>query len=154
MSCWQSARLRRNERTSVAKRYWLCPSCKTRNERTKRKCVGEGCKRSRPAPRKPKHAVALDRSYEHYIEVAELLHGIDDESCCVCRTPRSQHRRHDRDHDHKTGLPRGLLCVRHNQMLDSRTSPAELRALAEYLERAAAYMSVFNEGVEGVVAQD
>jgi hypothetical protein len=39
-------------------------------------------------------------------------------------------------------------------MLDSRTSPAELRALAEYLERAAAYMSVFNEGVEGVVAQD
>ena len=129
----------------MAKRYWLCAGCGTRNERIKQKC---GCGRKRPAARGPKHAKTLaGDTYPHYLEVAQMLHGVTDESCNVwgCGKPRSQHRRHDRDHDHRTGNPRGLLCVRHNQMLDSRTSATELRALADYLDRAAKYPDVFKE---------
>ena len=127
-------------------RRWTCRKCKQLNQRTSsRKCAycGEATK---PKTRVPKHAHTLrDDSYELYVQVAETLHGVTDESCCACRKPRSQERRHDRDHDHTTGKPRGLLCVRHNKMLDSRTSPAELRALADYLERAARFDIEFEQ---------
>lgn len=129
-------------------RTWLCP-CGTRNPRVKQKCGGEGCNRSRPKKRVPKHARTLrDDSYELYVQVARVLHGVTDESCCACGRPRSQERRHDRDHSHVTGDPRGLLCVRHNKMLDSRTSPAELRQLADYLERAARFPDEFEQTEE------
>jgi hypothetical protein len=45
-----------------------------------------------------------------YLTVAREIHGVTDESCCVCGKPRSQERHHDRDHDHLTGNPRGLAC--------------------------------------------
>jgi hypothetical protein len=44
------------------------------------------------------------------VKVNADIHGITDESCGVCEKPRSQERHHDRDHDHLTGLPRGLAC--------------------------------------------
>ena len=130
-------------------RRWTCTSCKRLNDRVggRRTCAYCG-KGKAPKVRVPRHAQTLrDHPYEHYVEVARALHGVRDESCCVevCRKPRGQHRRHDRDHDHTTGKPRGLLCVRHNQMLDSRTSPAELRSLADYLDRAAGYDHIFEE---------
>src|SRR6266508_1351579 len=95
----------------MAKKYWSC-SCGTRNERVKQKCGNPNCKRSRPKKRVPKHAVTLrDDSYLTYVEVNRAIHGVTDESCGVCGKPRAQERRHDRDHDHRTGNPRGLACV-------------------------------------------
>ena len=126
------------------RRYWTCSRCHQRWERTYTRCQTSECAGRKPKARVPKHAETLrDDSYDHYKEVAAVLHGVTDESCCVCGRARAQHRRHDRDHDHNTGRPRGLLCVRHNQMLDSRTSPDELRGLAQYLERAARYDECF-----------
>ena len=130
----------------VARSKWICRKCRHLNYRTaSRKCQGCGLL-TKPKRRTPAHARTLrDDSYELYCEVAETLHAVTDESCCACRRPRSQERRHDRDHDHLTGKPRGLLCVRHNKMLDSRTNPAELRALADYLERAARFDEFFEQ---------
>jgi hypothetical protein len=94
-------------------RYWTCPKgCGGRWERSLVKCRTEGCAGRRPKARVPKHARTLsDDSYAVYERVAREAHGVSDESCCACEKPRKQERRHDRDHDHITGLPRGLLCA-------------------------------------------
>jgi len=97
------------------------------NEPRKRSC--QACGRKRPPKRRPKHMVALIVPYEEYIQ----LNG--GEICGVCLTPGSGRRRLDRDHDHKTGLPRGLLHPRCNRALPSWVTAVWLRAAADYLDR-------------------
>jgi DNA-directed RNA polymerase subunit RPC12/RpoP len=93
----------------------------------RRKCPD--CGAARLAKRRPKHLAALDQPYEVYVQ----LNG--GEQCGVCGRPATSTRRLDRDHDHLTGKPRGLLCWAHNRLLDPRWTPDDLRAAAEYLER-------------------
>src|SRR5581483_1556869 len=50
------------------------------------------------------------------------------------RQPRT--RRFSIDHDHATGRVRGLLCHVHNRRLWHGATAQELRAMADYLERA------------------
>lgn len=53
--------------------------------------------------------------------------------CAICAaTPKT--RRLDTDHDHRTGVVRGLLCHRCNRGLPTWVTPAWLRAAATYLE--------------------
>lgn len=74
---------------------------------------------------------ALDIPYEVYVEINGGEH------CALCGIGRSESRRLDRDHDHRTGQPRGLLCWRHNKLLGTADwSVTLLRAAADYLERA------------------
>jgi hypothetical protein len=73
---------------------------------------------------------ALDVPYETYAQ----LFG---ERCGICGATRSAGRKLDRDHDHVTGLSRGLLCHACNRLLSRRVTPEWLRAAAAYLERAA-----------------
>ncbi len=80
----------------------------------------------RKAKRKPKHLKALETSYEDYI----ALNGI--EACGICGAPPKT-KRLDRDHDHRTGKPRGLLCHRCNRVLHSWMTPDWLAKAAEYL---------------------
>lgn len=73
--------------------------------------------------------VALELDYAAYI----LLNGGD--FCAICgRKPSG--RRLDRDHDHKTHQPRGLLCHRCNRQLPAWITAEWLRTAADYLERA------------------
>lgn len=124
------------------KRYWLCAGCGTRHERTRQKC---GCGRSRPKPRVPAHARTLrDDSYQVYVQVARDIHGVTDESCCVCGKPRSQERRHDRDHGHLKGSlafgkPRGLACVSCNRLMPRELDAPRARLITDYLERVDDY---------------
>ena len=117
----------------MAKRYWLCRKCGTRHERVKRVC---GCGGRRPAPRVPKHARTLQAdTYEKYVQVSKDIHGVTDESCCVCGKPRSQERRHDRDHDHRTGNPRGLACHICNRVMVKELTLERAQAVVDYLRR-------------------
>lgn len=123
-------------------KYRLCPKCRYRYERVKKKCPS--CGRARPKKRVPKHAITLQRdSYGFYCEVARVLHGVTDERCCVCGKPRHPERRHDRDHDHLTGHPRGLACVQCNRIMVHRLTIDRAKAIVAYLERAAKYEEKF-----------
>lgn len=115
---------------------WVCcrqrdgVKCLTKNPMVKQLCVM--CGGPRPAPRKPKHLVALELEYEAYVE----LNG--GEHCAVCLRRRTEKdRRFDRDHDHRTGRPRGLLCHKCNRALAAWVTPEWLDAAAAYLRRAA-----------------
>jgi hypothetical protein len=60
--------------------------------------------------------------------------------CGVCGAVKAL----QRDHEHVgDGLPRGILCWRHNKLLsDSDWTPETLRAAADYLERAERWRGV------------
>jgi hypothetical protein len=74
------------------------------------------------------HKRALDLSYEEYI----TLNG--GEHCGICERRRKDGgRKLHRDHDHRAGKPRGLLCFQCNRALP-------YYADAEWLDRAAAYV--------------
>lgn len=72
---------------------------------------------------------ALVIAYEDYI----AING--GEFCGVCGRPPSRGRRLDRDHDHQTGRPRGLLCNRCNRNLPSWVTIEWLGKAGKYLER-------------------
>jgi hypothetical protein len=71
---------------------------------------------------------------QHDELVAEL-----GEVCGICGTPPKAGRRHAIDHDHATGLVRGLLCHRCNVALGGLGDSVEgLQAAIAYLRRHAA----------------
>jgi hypothetical protein len=106
-----------------------CGGCRTVLPPRARKCPA--ClKKARPR-RKAAHLKALDLSYEHYVE----LNG--GEKCGICGKPPKEGRRLHRDHDHKTGAPRGILCFRCNAALRTYITVDWLEKAADYLRRAA-----------------
>lgn len=115
-------------------RYWTCQrksagvKCGQRNQRIKRKCTK--CGGAAPAVRKPFHMQALVDPYE----VWEKKYG---DQCNICGRRATGSRRLNRDHDHKTGKPRGLLCTRCNRALPAWMTIEWLWAARAYLRRAA-----------------
>lgn len=128
----------------MARKYVTCP-CGTRNDRVggRRKCVA--CGHPFPKRRVPKHAETLrDKNYAAFVVLNAALHTHarvhdDPESCGVCGRPKPESRRHDRDHDHRTGNARGLACVRCNRELLRNTTLEEARLVVSYLERVEAH---------------
>lgn len=118
-------------------RPWTCRKCRKQHpSRIKKKC---DCGTVRPATRRPAHLKALDLPREVFIEA-----NGGTENCGICGDPPKAKRRHDRDHCHLSGKPRGILCPTCNGFLTvyvgrsrKMLSPAFLRAAADYLERAA-----------------
>lgn len=132
--------------TTKRRRYWTC-NCGHRNEATRsRKCQNCGAM-SRPKKRVPPHARTLrDDSYDVYALVSQEIHGGENEACAVCGKPKPESRRHDRDHDHRTGKPRGLACVRCNRELLRHSTLEEARKVVAYLERVEAHYAKGDEG--------
>jgi hypothetical protein len=131
---------------SPAPRYWRCTRqengivCRQLNIAPKRNCTA--CGKPRPARRKPKHMIALEAPYEYYVEIT------GGERCAICLKQRSRDKKRlHRDHDHRTGRPRGLLCFRCNNALPSWVTAEWLRAAADYLDRTQQpYRQVEGEG--------
>ena len=92
-------------------------------------CRHCGKKRTRP---KSKHDAARKMPYEAYIE----LNG--GEFCGICGKGPDGKKRLDRDHDHSTGAPRGLLCRFCNRRLRVWLDLPFLRGAVTYLEQAEA----------------
>ncbi len=116
--------------------FWSC-TCGERWPRTKQKCV---CGKRRPKRRVAKHARTLrDDSYDVYTRMAADAHGVTDESCCVCGRERHESMRHHRDHDHVSGLPRGIVCFQCNALMPRLLTLPRARLIVAYLERAEAF---------------
>ena len=113
---------------------WTCQrtnkgiKCGAHNPPRTRKCIK--CAKPRPQRKRPEHMSALDYDYEYYLA---LNGGV--ERCAICGRKPTANRRLDRDHDHKTGKPRGLLCVKCNRALPSHINADWLDAAAAYLRR-------------------
>lgn len=114
-------------------RTWKCRKCGRDNPRRLTYCRtpnadGLLCNARKPMSRPPAHMQALNElPYEWWVEEFG-------ERCGICGREPSAKRRLDRDHDHKTGEPRGLLCHRDNRLLASWVTPELLRTAARYLE--------------------
>src|SRR5215213_8289688 len=112
--------------------YWVCKrqqngvKCLHRNPNRVQIC--QECRLPKPKRAQPKHMVALIYTYDQYVE----LNG--GEHCGICGS-RPKTRRLDRDHDHKTGAPRGLLCSIHNRWLPHWMTLELARGIVAYLER-------------------
>src|SRR4051812_9108997 len=113
--------------------WWTCRRqtggirCGHLNPPRKRKCVA--CGKPRPTRKRPAHMAALDVPYDEYVE----LNG--GEWCGICGREPTPMRRLDRDHDHCTGEPRGLLCWSCNRQLRTWATVEWLLAAADYLKR-------------------
>jgi hypothetical protein len=100
------------------RKRWACPRCGHFNEPAHRNCRGERdgepCDGKRRKKRRAAHSEVLrGDTYPLFVQANEQIHGVTDESCGVCGKPRSQERKHDRDHVHRgphDGKPRGLAC--------------------------------------------
>lgn len=117
-------------------RVWRCRKttkgirCDQLNPRRKQRCTK--CGGPRPKPRTPAHRRVLsEMPYSEWVEI----YG---EVCGICGREPTAKRRLDRDHDHKTGKPRGLLCALCNRALPNHINVAWLAAAIAYLERAEA----------------
>lgn len=119
---------------------WTCQKithgikCGHHNPPRTRKC--RKCLKARPI----RHTVMSDSKalaipYEEYVKINGGEH------CGVCGRTRAQQprgRRFDRDHDHDTDLPRGLLCRQCNRALVA--SRFGLKINVKWLLAAAAYL--------------
>lgn len=118
-------------KTWTCRRRWSGVPCLHVNTPRKRKCAL--CGGAKPSKRRPKHMAALDLPYEEYV----ALNGT--EECGICGARRKPDgRRLHRDHDHRTGEPRGLLCFRCNAALRPYMTSAWLVAAADYVARRGA----------------
>ncbi len=95
----------------MTKKYTLC-KCGTRNDRIggRTKCVNPDCGKTLRKLPQARHKLILRDGYAPFVQAASEIHGVTDESCCVCGKPRPQEGHWDRDHDHITGVARGLAC--------------------------------------------
>lgn len=123
----------------MANRTWKCRRvskgaiCGKQNPARIRKCTK--CGKTRPPKRYPAHTKVLKEvTYEDYI----LANG--GEFCWIHRQlgipEQKRTRRLHRDHDHRTGKPRGLLCAPCNRAIKDWMD-------ANWMEAAAAYLRHF-----------
>jgi hypothetical protein len=112
---------------------WTCQrvsagqKCGQLNPAIKRNCWKCG----KPRPKRKTIRSQVTQTYEEFIEINGGEH------CGICGRgrPESGNRLH-RDHDHRTGQARGLLCFPCNRQLRTWSTIEWMRKAIAYLERA------------------
>jgi hypothetical protein len=144
-------------------RTWKCRQCGLLQARDhRRKC--EECGTARPVASRRGKPI---EDYAFYCRVAEGIHHYAREQCCACGRDRKLSRQHDRDHDHVTKRPRGLLCggdagcnvllakwvtakvarsIADTKLVWDEPDSARWHLLANYLERVDAYYQWLSAG--------
>lgn len=117
--------------------YWTCRKCRYRNRRTASKRCAECGSETKPKRRPPKHRAVLEQmAYGDFAVLSVLIHGGAPHACGCCGAERPEGgKRLHRDHDHRTGEPRGILCFRCNSELIRQNTLAELERAVAYLKR-------------------
>lgn len=99
---------------------------------------------------KPCHAVSsreaiLSTRFGLTTEEYDRILASQNGTCAICAEPNSIDRRLAVDHNHETGVVRGILCHACNLGLGFfRDSPERMHSAIEYLKRA--YAEATNEG--------
>lgn len=117
----------------MAQRFWTCQrqqagrKCGTKNSARLQKC--QSCGKRRPPRKEPEHRAVLKLvTYEQCVAVFG-------DKCMICGS-KAQNIKLSRDHDHKTGILRGLLCFRCNSGLKNYMTLDWLLKAVEYLVQA------------------
>ena len=101
-----------------------------------------GCGTKARTKRVPKHAEILKEPYAVFEKFNADVHGPampgewTPECCGVCGRPKHESMRHHKEHDHVTGLPRGLACFQCNTLMPRLLTLDRARLIVAYLERA------------------
>lgn len=116
------------------KNHWCKPCQNANNKRSK-----EYKKRTNPeAWRRTNYDYELRKAHNMTIEDYDILFAEQDGKCKICKQPSTKFL--SVDHEHSTGLVRGLLCNPCNLLLgNARDNPETLRAAALYLEDRSDY---------------
>ncbi|ALA48165.1 endonuclease VII [Mycobacterium phage Phlei] len=127
---------------NVTARRRSCVDCQAEGITTKRKAPHPGPRctthhRAKKAQRRNSSwAARIQVTYgiteEEYWKIYEFQGG----SCYICRRATGQKKRLSVDHDHKTGIVRGLLCASCNRYVlgHLRDDPEALERAIDYLE--------------------
>jgi hypothetical protein len=108
----------------------MCCSCGYLYAGDSRRRTCPECGAARKPKHKQKHMAALEESYWKFVE-----RNGDVERCGICRAEPKPGRNLHRDHNHRTGAGRGLLCFRCNAALRPYMDRQWLEAAAAYLAR-------------------
>ena len=80
-------------------------------------------------------------------ELSVEIHGGELHHCGCCRKAPTKVKRHDRDHDHRSGKARGVACSYCNrERLRGIANLEEARWVVAYFERVEAYYHQTEEG--------
>ena len=127
---WRATYQAHREERSQAKAKAYC-----RAHREKLNAKNKAYRLAHPEKTREHH---LKQNFNLTLEEFDAMLKAQGGGCAICRTtewPGYAHQPHV-DHDHKSGLVRGILCARCNYLLgNAGDDPARLRAAAAYLER-------------------
>lgn len=122
----------------------LCARCGTRpprpNRNTCQSCADKAAIRERGRASRPQNEDVYrnwryQRAYGITLEQYEALAVAQGGCCAICHQPPTKQRLHV-DHDHATGIIRGLLCMPCNRAIGNlKDDPERARALLEYLTK-------------------
>jgi hypothetical protein len=119
----------------MAARFWTCQriqngvKCGHRNPKRLQICAK--CRKRRPKTKGPAHRAVLEK-----VDYATCV-AIFGEICGICGRKPPPGKKLHRDHDHRSGKLRGVLCPNCNRTLNNRVDNIEwLEQAIKYLLRA------------------